>query len=415
MNRTAYFIRPHSPLVFRSGRPFGEIDAGGADVGYNFPLPTTIAGALRAAWVDANNHHVTSRDQTLLALHVHGGLRAVRRQGSNGRADITMFAAKPMDAVYEGVVGNAYDLLAVQTTTLFDGEGCVLPNKLLPLSSGTSAKPIAGPEAWSLDALANWMQGTLGSLSTNQGLATMPHDKRTHVVIDETSQTNIKGGLYQSDGIDFDRPGEDQGIVAWLGVHPGSKAASPNPVFSARMARLGAEGRTATFEEIVSDKCAVHSTNCPASLSHKLDALKVGDQFRLLLLTPACYLRNGWYPDGLQPKDKNDSDSAIEGCLVPLKSGDKDKDWTFRLRAAALDRWLPIASSSTRNDEGSNKFTRRPLRRAVPSGTVYWLEIVRCGETPLSQLWMQSTCRTDFARDGFGLAIPGLTLCVERK
>ena len=68
-----------------------------------------------------------------------------------------------------------------------------------------------------------------------------------------------------------------------------------------------------------------------------------------------------------------------------------------------------MASSKLRHADGQPGFSRRPLRRLVPAGSVYWFEIVHKGDRPLSSIWMQSTCRTEFARDGFGLALPGVT------
>jgi CRISPR-associated protein Cmr3 len=271
-----------------------------------------------------------------------------------------------------------------------------------------------------MGALASWLAGSQVVLDGQQSLRELPHDLRPHVAIDSSTLTGADGALFQSDGLDFDIGGADQGLIAWL--HSPDAGARTHAA-AGRCGRLGADGGSAMFERVQDN--ALRGLDCPPALKRTLDTLQVGDCLRLLLLTPACYLRNGWYPDGLRPNDPDQPDSPIEGCLAPLlvppnkedraRSGlhkdwriDNPRNWRFRLRAAAVDRWLPLAGSNSRDDAGQAGFMRRPLRRLVPAGAVYWLQILRRGELPLSSLWMQSSCRTDFARDGFGLALPGL-------
>jgi CRISPR-associated protein Cmr3 len=420
MQSTPYFIRPHSPLVFRSGRPFGDAsaDASASSDSYDFPLPSSIAGALRAAWVDASDHAVTKQDQTLLGLEVHGGLRAVRT-GEHQGTRVNLFAPQPADAMYQRRLVAGWKLGSLSPALAAKTSGVGLAHGLLPVMSTSREKPLPGPADWSMGSLTRWMAGDLVDLPHQESLDAVPYDRRSHVVISQQSQTAIDGGLFQSDGLDFS-PGTaqamangDHGILAWLQT----KAADLKTNAAAgRLARIGADGRAATLDQV--HAASVQDTVCPPELARKLNALKVGGRFRLLLLTPACYLRNGWYPDGLHPSESGDAALPIEGCLTHLNTENsvgKTKDtvegrWQFRLCAAAFGRWQPLAGSSTRDDMGAMVFTRRPLRRLVPAGAVYWLEIVQKSNRPLADLWMQSTCRTEFARDGFGLAIPGLVL-----
>lgn len=414
MSPSLYFIQPQSPPVFRSGRPFGAADAGGGGAGYDFPLPSAVAGAMRGAWVDAVRHTVQAQDQTLLRLHVGGGLRAVRLGGT-----ITLHAPMPADVVYgPGKTGTGLALHRAAPEPARDAEGSNLPRGLQSVRCRLRTKPVPGPTYWSLTAWTDWMDGRSTGLTGGHSLAAVPHDLRQHVVIDSGTLTNVQGGLFESDGLDFDLVGKDHGIVAWLGTHsgpnqtemegPGGNQQLNTAALAGRSVRLGADGRTALFEHVPDDQ--VDHWTCPDGLHQAVDALKVGDCFRLALLTPACFLRNGWYPDGFKPVEVDDPNSPIEGSLTPLlaRGEHKDAGWHLRLRAAAVNRWQPWAASSTRDDAGQGKFVRRPLRRLVPAGSVYWLEIVRKGTTPLSQLWMKSICRTDCSRDGFGLAIPGL-------
>lgn len=433
MNSTGYFLRPLSPLVFRSGRPFGQADAHGGGVGFDFPLPHTVAGALRGAWVDAVGHNLKPNDQAMLDLEMRGALRARRALLVADQAGpIRLFAPRPADAVYVGLDRRGgFDLQALAPGVVAAGEGCDLPHQLSPVMSDSNSPPLDGPIDWDLNALAQWMACQLGHLPSSQALGAVPQARRSHVAIDAGTLTSIDGALFQSAGLDFDDALADEGLVAWLGSR---RFGLDTQALAGRHARLGADGRCMALEPLPTagqtsgqtsglnsglNPGLVAPLDCPQPLASSLDALCVGDRFRLLLLTPACYLRNGWYPDGMKA---GASAAAIEGGLTSLmpprqpnaadaSTRERAKPWRLRLVAAALGPWQPLAASKLRSAEGKQGFTRRPLRRLVPAGTVYWLEILERGSTPLSHAWMQSTCRTEYDRDGLGLALPGL--CAE--
>lgn len=424
MNQTGYFLRPHSPLVFRSGRPFGSADepsAGGGGAGYAFPLPSTIAGALRGAWVDAANHAMCPQDQTVLSLHVHGGLRARRPWQPDGTPGRTaLYAPMPADAhcvaLGGGTRSRTWHMAAAQPMAMVPGSGCNLPHGMLPVAAPNTDKPLDCPPDWSLPALVRWLSLEHdGEVDLRHARPALPRDSRAHVVINPGTLTPTVGGLFQSPGLAFEDAQADEGIATWLLVRPGAPDLATGAALG-RHARLGADGATVALEAL--DPATASQLALPTALKAGLDALGPGDCFRLLLLTPACYLRNGWYPDGLKPTGLGEH-APIEGCLtsltpaaaagtakaalVPMAEG-----WHLRLVAAATGPWLPLAASKLRDAAGMPGFNRRPMRRLVPAGAVYWLQIVRCGNRPLSDAWLQSTCRTEYARDGFGLSLPGL-------
>ncbi len=429
MNSTGYFLRPLSPLVFRSGRPFGQADAHGGGVGYDFPLPHTVAGALRGAWVDAMGHKLKANDQAMLDLEMRGALRARRALLAPDQAGpIHLFAPRPADAVYAGLDRRGgFDLQALAPAVAAAGAGCDLPHQLSPVMSDSNSPPLDGPTDWSLNALAQWMACELSHLPSSQALGAVAQAKRSHVAIDAGTLTSIDGALFQSAGLDFDDAHADEGLVAWLSSR---RFGLDTRALDGRHARLGADGRCMALEPLLTPGLTsepnpglnpglIAPLHCPQRLAEALDALRPRDRFRLLLLTPACYLRNGGYPDGMKAGDRKD---AIEGCLTSLmpprppkgataSTNEPTKPWRLRLVAAALGPWQALAASKLRNADGQQGFTRRPLRRLAPAGTVYWLEILERGSTPLSHAWMQSTCRTEYARDGLGLALPGL--CAE--
>jgi CRISPR-associated protein (Cas_Cmr3). len=60
----AHMIVPQAPLVFRSGRPFGE----GSRDGANFPWPSSLAGVLRSQVMDDRGWHGKLDDAQQQAL-----------------------------------------------------------------------------------------------------------------------------------------------------------------------------------------------------------------------------------------------------------------------------------------------------------------------------------------------------------
>jgi len=400
MNSTLYFIRPHSPLVFRSGQPFGDIQATDGNqnaAGLNFPLPSSTAGALRAAWVDGAAHRVKKNDQTLLNLHVHGGLQALRR---TGRTALEAYAPVPADVRLTGRMQRGWTWEALRPQPLPPGALCSLPHGLQPVRQLETQAESPPPNPWSMTQLQQWLlQEAPHALLQEDTVPPLQRDLREHVVIDPHTLSHQNQGYFQTEGLSFQHRRGEQGVVAWL---QGTRSEAAD----GRLCRYGADGRAASFE-------AVPHSEAPwlqpeQALADALDALRQGDWFRLLLVTPACYLRNGWYPDAMQPTAQGQTTAPIEGPLVPLAAPPGGTPWRFRLRAAALPNWQPLAASNQRNATGEAGFTRRSLHRLVPAGSVYWLEIVQRGSVPLSQLWLQPTCRAEYARDGFGLVLPGL-------
>jgi CRISPR-associated protein (Cas_Cmr3) len=434
-HNTAYFIRPQSPLVFRGGAPFGAVAEGQGnqgESGYRFPLPGTTAGALRAAWVDGARHSVGQHDQTLLNLHVHGALRAQRKASEEG---LTLYAPAPADARCAAREPGHWPVAARTPQPLLNGQECNLPFGLLPaqLPTDGNKESAHAPELWNLELLESWLLQECDRVYTEQTCSQPTQAVRQHVVIDPTTRAHVDQGFFETRGSDFYNTRGDDGVLAWLHHNePGDTATllAGTGVADRRMGRFGADGRAASFEALAPSALnATAGLTCPEALQEELDALQVGDWFRLLLITPACYLRNGWYPDGFKPCMASATEPTLQGNLMHLldygphtgpakqhrgsrqaSSARADSSgWNFRLRAACVPPWQPMATGAQRADDGSSSFTRRALQRLAPAGTVYWFEILSKGSVkPLSSLWMQSTCREECARDGFGLALPGL-------
>ena len=88
-------LAPRSPLVFRTGKPFGA--TGGGDA-MGFPPPATIAGALRAQYADTFNVALNNpADHENLQKHVSvKGPLLMHGKGSEAQ----VYFPCPTDAVY---------------------------------------------------------------------------------------------------------------------------------------------------------------------------------------------------------------------------------------------------------------------------------------------------------------------------
>lgn len=70
----------------------------------------------------------------------------------------------------------------------------------------------------------------------------------------------------------------------------------------------------------------------------------------------------------------------------------------------SVDRWLPVSGWSYEHGKTGHK----PMRRAVPSGRVYFLEILDGNINP-ADLWLKSICTlAQDINDGFGLVVLGI-------
>ena len=400
MNTQAWLLSPDSPLVLRTGRPFGEarMIQGGAI--HDFPVPGTTAGALRAAWLDAQGLEHRTHDGRLAEITVRGPVRC--KLSTAGRVELWL--PRPADARI--AVGKSTKVAVRLSPTPEHGAhhtNCDLPHGLRPLlydgaEPGTQYEDQEWPW-WRLGDLQAWLgQRAPWRRSVGQILPNLPVDRRTHASIDPRTLLAIDGQLFADAGIDFTLPVKaagaegQQGLLLWVDAPPALQAGLAQ--MHLRHSRLGADGRTVTYQQLSLDMC---KPTCPPEIATALDSAKPGDLLRVYLATPACYLYNGWYPDGLRPTASNTIEGTPEGL-----SG-----WRFRLVAAAVGRHFTHAGAAMRNSDGERAFAAKALRRLVPAGSVYWLQVLERGTPFLAERWWQPTCRTEYGRDGHGLALWG--------
>ncbi len=374
-----YQIEPQAPLVFRSGKPFGE----GSRDGANFPWPSSLAGLMRTVHWDA--HHATEPPtqascNDLLQLASVGPFLAKREQGK-----LTPMFVKPADALYL-LKDEQADATEKMVYRLLPGEcetdcGCDLPQGIKPVvaeQSAPKAKPQDGPAYWTLEQLLAWRCGNPIAFPDKHSYHL---EQRTHVAIDGKTLAADAGRIFQTEGLDFsarrkDKSGTQQarGFEKFDWVFLARSAVN----VASQMVTFGGERRLSWLQSLTdSNPLALPDT-------HR-KTLQASRKISLTLVTPALFTQ-GWQPNWL-------------GNEVPGIPGLK-----LKLVAAAVERWQSISGWDLLNKQA------KAARKAVAAGATYWFEVE--GEPPadwVDKLWLAPISDNEQdRRDGFGIVIPGI-------
>lgn len=372
-------LRPRDPLIARDARPFAA-DPGARATTLPWPLPSTVAGALRTHIGSARGFTWGPGDAARARLiGVHGPLLAARQADETGW---TPYIHQPRDAV---LTGDPQQLAAHRLLpgTLRPGEGCDLPHPALhPLETTTDDKPLTHAAFWSIDDVQAWLTAPRGGEPPTAWLPALPRQTETHVSIDPKTGLNQTGALFATTGLVFGRlhsapaaQPQEYALLCQI-ADPDGWSAAPSVL------PLGGERRLAQLEP--------GDAAWPSPSNLLRTALRASMRLRLLLVTPALF-EGGWRPGWL--------DADLRGAPPGAP------ELRLRLVSAAIGRRTPVS--------GWDYQTRapKPTRFAAPAGSVYFFEID--GDRPLAddeidRLWL--TPLSDDAqdrRDGFGLALPG--------
>lgn len=371
-------IRPRDTLIARDARPF-TADPGARATTLPWPLPSTLAGALRTHIGNARNFD-WGRDGPDRArrIGIHGPLLAASRGAGNGW---TVYVQQPRDALLTGDSANpaATRLLP---TALQSGEGTNLPPGLLPLEITTEDKPQEAIAFWSLADVQAWLAAPSGGNPPREWLPALSRQTETHVSIDPTTGLNATGALFATTGLVFDRPpaadGDGRTEFAMLCRVIDSEGWSAG----VGLLPVGGERRLA---RLLPKPDAWPTPGDPLRA-----ALAGAGRLRLLLATPALFA-GGWRP-GWLAEDLRGTPPGVP-------------DLRLRLVAVAGGRRVPVSGWDYQRD------APKPVRYAAPAGSVYFFEIE--GNRPPSEwidrLWLAPLSDDEQdRRDGFGLALPGV-------
>lgn len=370
-----YLLEPLAPLIFRSGKQFGsEVEVDGA----NFPLPSSSAGLIRTVLADQQQMSFDGDLSELLGTQVGGPLLA--RFDPDEPELAQLLVPRPADAVCFKDTQLATQVVRLAPKTLSDSVGTDLPAGLSPVQALTNfeGKPTQSLQFWSLSDLMRWQKQDIEFEQLQQnGLDSLPIERRTHVSIDPGSQAHVEGGLFQTAGLDLAAPRlnqrgfSKQRLGFWL-----SSAAKLN----SDLVTFGGERRLSKLQLV-----ELESVKAPADLSSQI---KQAGRLKLTLLTPALFSQGslaGWLDD------------ELTGCIPGT-------NFKVRLHAMAIERWEPISGFDLK------RWKPKVMRKAVAAGSVLWFEILdpqTVTDDALQQLWLK--CISDSVQDrldGFGLVLP---------
>ncbi|MCL4514097.1 MAG: type III-B CRISPR module-associated protein Cmr3 [Firmicutes bacterium] len=397
---TQITVSPHDPIIVRDGRPFGAGSEGANRArSLDWPYPSTVAGAVRTLVGRLAAHHTGTKGQAQNPFHDAAFLERLKRVkvwGPLPLADGDLYVPTPLDFL----VYDSGDRVSLRPRRLRDEEGCDLPHQgLWPINVPRNEKPGKSAAFLSMRAAARWLaQDAQGAFDPEDILEHFAKDERVHVRIDADTQTADDSQLFSTQGLvipdidyqrssDLDETAEGRSARA---THLALLVQSSDDELAALAAGVdslhpfGGERRLARFHS----ETPAASWQCPPVIH---EGLSHTSGIRMLLVTPAIF-RGGWLPGWLDSETLEGSPPGAQNLRL-------------RLRGASTGRWRAVSGWSMERGHPGPK----PIRRLVPSGSVYFFEVVAGSAQELADLWLCPVSDEPQDRnDGFGLTMWGV-------
>lgn len=372
MSKHSIQIEALDTLFFRDGKPFtaGEETTGG---GIFPPMPSVLHGAIRTTYFGESTTTFKSSAQ------IKANTSGLTIESIWLAYDNENFVPFPRDLVVKkdwdapNKKGKAKELTAHRLFLKKDE------------SSNQSVQSLAVPDndiQWEQPAnllidqqsLQDYLDHTPESIFFEPLGNMMVVENKVGVGLDQSTRTAEEGRLYF---LTFNRLQNSSGKRLKIGVTYNA----PWQLKSAGLMRLGGEGKMARYSDTT-------------SLTPKMPEIAT-KQFKLYLATPA-FFSNGWLPFAVTTDNLNGV-QIIDG-----------KKYKFRILTAAVGKYIPIGGF----DVAKNR--PKPMLRAVPAGSVYYLEAESESDAQiLANHWHgKSICdelskEYNHANQGFGIAYVG--------
>ena len=354
-----YRISPIDPIISRDARQFG---AGSPMHTMSWLSNTLVAGAVRTAF-RKNSENPDSLNMKDTAI-----------SGIFPLLEGKIYFPRPLD-----IIKSAKNIYQIKPCKMSAGCGTNMPlNGLLPALPKTEEdfKPEKLNAFWEKDLMLQWLINGENNfkLKDEYTLPAPQKDERIHACIDPETGVAADEKLFSTIGLDFTQ-GDRTSFLKWQ-ISIDVKGCELPAKFTAP---LGGERRLAEFEAAEDDETL---WQYPEELPEFING-----NLRLILASPAMF-HKGWLPDWID-------ESSLRGELP-------NTSVTVELVSAVTDRWQPVSGwSYTKGSQGP-----KPMRRAVPAGSVYFFNIVE-GTLDAKSVWLKSIC-TDKKNvdDGFGLVLP---------
>ena len=383
-----WIIEPRDPVIFRDGKPFGTVP-GARSKSMSFPFPSTVVGALRThSGRDANGRFDTSRIDELLRKTMKGPLLVNLTPA--GDIDTWLIPA-PADALLlkDEIDTTKARRVQLRPLAMPDGVYCDLDHlDMVGYPKGGLGKPFANPPAyWYWSEMEKWLTTPVQDGSVilqNLGHSGPIREYRTHVSIENASQTAREGVLFQTSGLEFlytGKPTEPTELRSLTNRQRLALAVETDAGLNSDISFLGGERRVVTWRPSTQTM-----PTCPRAIR---DEIKRSKHCRLLLATPGCFAA-GFAPSSLK--------SQISGIDVTLA-------------AASVPRYQTVSGW----DYAANPRRPKPTRRLAPAGSVYFLRLQGTDSAIddfIDAFWLGNISDDESSgqssRDGFGLSLLGV-------
>jgi CRISPR-associated protein Cmr3 len=385
-------VTPRDPIIARDSRPFGK-GQGNRMRSLGWPMPSTLAGSLRTMLGNLSGGFTSERVERLKKISISGPLPFTGGE---------LYLPCPGDsyAVKDGGKLTGYSLRPLE---MGDKEGCDLPKGLLPPVPEWQKDDLeteSFPPFWSTEKIVKWMlkgkeedfrvpEWEEGSGLYPEGfIGFPPMDERTHVEIDPLTGASSEGVLFSTTGLDFTR--DDHTADRRPSLSMMLRVETDDTEFLEilnglnAMNTLGGERRLSFWRHEPEGS----NWSCPDSIRKGLTNAGNG-KIRMTLATPAVF-SDGWKPGWI---DSSDLKGTVPGTDVEV-----------RLVSAIVRPWKPLAGWSYEKGKRGPK----PIRRLVPAGTVYFMEVIKGDPLSLADLWLKPVSDGEQdRRDGYGLSLWG--------
>lgn len=380
---TIWLIEPRDPLIFRDGKPF-TVSPGARAQTLSFPMPATIAGAMRThAGRKASGDFDVHRISELMRNWVRGPLLVELDKENNIRD--WLFPA-PSDALllkHDSDDKNRAHIVPLTVVGTPSDALSNLPDDLAlvaPIEYANQKTHPKAPAFWRWEAYQAWL---VEPKAQDAHLDVHGHpgpgrETRTRLGVNPDTYTAKDGALFVTSGLEFVHAPQEKEIsypkldrVQTFGL-----VVETDALLQDGLDFLGRERRVAHWKSLPSQ-----IPKCPAEVRRKIAKSKY---CRLILATPAVF-NQGYLPD-----TRKFSRSGVAVTVQALVNS----------RYQVVSGW----------DYEKNR--PKPTRRLAPAGSVYFLKLDGSEDAIdhfIDEVWLQAVSDDEQARrDGFGLALLGV-------
>ena len=345
-------------LFFRDGKPFTMGEDTWANGGFP-PYPSVIYGALRSAYF---SHHLNELKK---ANSENDPTRDLKIKGFYILADNDVYLPLPNDCVKKkGGKDNFVSLLPKHELTDIKSS---CPTQYALKSKKEEVVENVDGGLININSLKKYLKCAKDSSSSILKVAdrVLPEPK-IGIGINKETGTSEEGKLYR---VDMRRLGNKKGeslsvIIDFEGLDLPERG----------MMKLGGEGKAVSYQNFKPINCSIDDFESDAK------------GLKLYLSTPAIF-KNGWLPKWIDEKTL-----ICEGKGLKLK-----------LLTASIGKTVHIGGFDMKVRKP------KPMRKAVPAGSVYYFEIKKGDIQKAVEMFNQSAISEFYQEQGFGIAYVGGT------